>query len=126
MNYDLPQSVGKTHMVQRVGDFLSSFGCWIVARTKFKRGAEHESRQCISSLFDGLIASIVAMKDCDNEADVTYSRRLSEAISATIDRSSLVKLTEFIPSMRNLIVGYDREGSPSLMAWEELKSWQLT
>ena len=111
--------LGKTHLVHRVGDFLSSLG-WLVVKTKFERGLEHESKQRISSLFDNLVAKIVAMRDGCNLADIDYGRRATEAISGAIEGLSTSAAEGFIPSISNLIPGT----VPKRVT--ELKSWQTT
>ncbi|KAL7553733.1 hypothetical protein ACHAWF_018684 [Thalassiosira exigua] len=114
---------GKTHLVTRVGEFLSGLGCWVVARTKFERGAEHDSRKCISSLFDDLVAGIAALRG-GNEADAEYCRRAASAVSNAIDPSSLPVLATFVPSIGDLIPGAGVESAATMEG--ELKSWQLT
>jgi len=116
--------IGKTHLVSRVGDFLSSLGCWIVAKIKFERGAERKSRQCLFSLFHQLVARIVEMKDGHSEAESSYNLRASKAISDVIDPSGLCILANYIPSIRELIPTAAKR--VSIDCEMNLKPWQVT
>ena len=112
---------GKTHLAQNVGDFLNSIG-WIVLTAKFERCLEHGSREIVSSLFDTLVADLMAMKSGNNEADVEYSQLVIRAISGALDQKSLLSLAEFIPSIEKLIGDIDRSKVHSNV---EMSHWQL-
>jgi len=116
--------VGKTHLASRVGEFLFTLGSWMVAKTKFERGAEHESRQCVFSMFDKLVANIVLMKDSFNKADVDYNSRARNAIADAIDEDGWSILVDYVPSIGDLMPIVAKK--KAVNAEIELRPWQLT
>ena len=103
---------GKSKFTKFVGDYLENMG-WMTLRIKFKRGLEYESKEILSSLFDTLVNNLISMKDGNIEADREYSVRAGMAILDALDLSSLVSLSEFIPSLRQLIPAIDSSGRNS-------------
>ena len=115
---------GKSHFVQSVSTFLTNVG-WLAVHAKFQRTMEHGSREIVSGLFRRLVARLVAMKSSKNEADVSYSRRATIAISEALDWNSLSCLAHFIPTIRMLIPDVDLDRGASLLAEGEMSHWQL-
>lgn len=94
--------IGKSHIVSAVGGFVSNLG-FMVLTAKFKRDMEYTSREIVSDLFDKMVTNLVGMKDSDNESDIDYSRRVTQAITNTLDADSLSSLVDFVPSIEVLI-----------------------
>ncbi len=114
---------GKSNLVQNVGGFLTNLG-WTVLRAKFKREMEHDSREIVSSLFEGLVANIAAMEGGDDAADIEYHRRATRAISEAMDPAHLSCLANFIPSIYELFPRVDAN-NVSLSAGDDVSLWQL-
>lgn len=115
-------SAGKSHLVQHVGNFLTDLG-WIVLKAKFNREMEQRAREIVLSLFDEMISNLIEMQKGDNEADIAYSKRATDAILNTVDPSSLAGLAKFVPSTAKLIPRLDRK-SP-LPADADTSQWYL-
>jgi len=117
---------GKSKFTKFVGDYLENMG-WMTLRIKFKRGLEYESKEILSSLFDTLVGNLISMKNGDIEVDREYSLRAGVAILDALDLSSLVSLSEFIPSLRQLIPAISSgRSSPSPSSPEaNLSHWRL-
>ncbi|KAL7540948.1 hypothetical protein ACHAXR_010516 [Thalassiosira sp. AJA248-18] len=113
---------GKSCFVQFAGNFLTNLG-WMVHKVKFKRDVEHGSREIVSSLFEKLVAALVAMKRSNNVVDSDYSRRATTAISDALDPASLSSLANFIPSVQGLIPDIDKNASRPAEA--DMSHWQL-
>ena len=118
---------GKSKFTKFFGDYLENMG-WMVLQIKFKRGLEYESKEILSSLFDTLVGNLISMKNGDIEVDREYSLRAGVAILDALDLSSLVSLSEFIPSLRQFIpaISSGRSSSPLPSSPEaNLSHWRL-
>mmetsp|Transcript_19307 Transcript_19307/g.36069 ORF Transcript_19307/g.36069 Transcript_19307/m.36069 type:complete len:687 (+) Transcript_19307:1681-3741(+) len=107
----------QSHLVSAVGSFISSFG-FMVLRAKFKRGMEYESRDVVSTLMHDMVSNIVQMKESDNDSDVDYSRRASQAISTAFDADSLSALADFIPSIQSLVPDAVKKENVGCSNWQ--------
>jgi len=125
---------GKSNFVQDVERILTanankssspSHPRWMVAKVKFKREMEHNSREIVSSLFEKLVGDIVRMKGSHDESDVDYHRKVVEIMSNNLDYArQMSSLVDFIPSLKELTPSIDKEAS-SMLAGSEVSLWQL-
>ena len=109
---------GKSQLVRTASDYLSNLG-WVLVKAKFERGAEHNSRGIISSMFDGILSHLVEMKHKGSPSDVSKCERASKSILDSLCHDGVSILVDFLPSLRLLYpdVGYEE--------WKHAEDWQL-
>jgi len=64
------------------------------------------------------VSNIVQMKESDNDSDVDYSRRASQAISTAFDADSLSALADFIPSIQSLVPDAVKKENVGCSNWQ--------
>jgi len=114
---------GKSHLVNKCGDFLSTQG-WLVVGEKFDRGLEYNSQDIVCSLFNKIVKKLIKLKD-GNLQDSEYSQRAANALSESLDAARLCSLVEYLPSIRDLISDAEFDANPSNTIESNLSHWKL-